>query len=401
MVELRAREHVARQRANGLRWQVFGEADPARSGDLLDALTGAEAALSEAEHRRMRAESAPEPAAEPRRTYLVRGPRTTGLDVSVALRMAHVPTSIYHLFDAADNPLVSCTVRNASGQPRRLRVTVFVDGYSARCVRTVELGAGATATQDHLPTLYPDRLRELHELSAATVNVMVEDLDGAVEQHSTVPVALLARTTSPLAVRDPSTGRWCDLTRYFGAFVTPNVPAVMSFLRDVADHHPDKHLAGYQGSPRDVTPQVEAVFLALRAAGITYVNSVIAFSPDDGTASQRVRLPRHSLADRQANCIDGTVLVASLLEAMSMNPAIVVVPGHALVGWETWSGSGTWDYLETTMIGGTANFAQACASARRTAHRYEKLSRDLDDPSRFRRWPLKTLRATHHITPME
>ncbi len=42
--------------------------------------------------------------------------------------------------------------------------------------------------------------------------------------------------------------------------------------------------------------------------------------------------------------------MASLLEAASLQPAIVLVPGHAFVGWETWEGTDEWDYLETTMI---------------------------------------------------
>ncbi len=69
-------------------------------------------------------------------------------------------------------------------------------------------------------------------------------------------------------------------------------------------------------------------------------------------------LPRESLEDKQANCIDGAVLFATLLEAASLNPALVIVPGHAFVAWETWSGSNVWNYLETTMIG-THSFQEA------------------------------------------
>jgi hypothetical protein len=113
-----------------------------------------------------------------------------------------------------------------------------------------------------------------------------------------------------------------------------------------------------------------------------------------------VCLPRESLADREANCIDGTVLVASLLEAMSMSPAIVIVPGHAFVGWETSPGSGEWRHLETTMIG-TAPFEEACLSGERTAERYRDLRDRTGDPLRFRLWPLRTLRSEERITPME
>jgi len=33
-----------------------------------------------------------------------------------------------------------------------------------------------------------------------------------------------------------------------------------------------------------------------------------------------------------------------------LHAAIVLVPGHAFVGWETWEGRDEWDYLETTLV---------------------------------------------------
>jgi hypothetical protein len=94
------------------------------------------------------------------------------------------------------------------------------------------------------------------------------------------------------------------------------------------------------------------------------------------------------------------VLVASLLEAISINPAIVVVPGHAFIGWETWADSGEWRYLETTMIA-TADFDEACASADETADHYDEIYQQTGDRSRFRRWSVAELRSARRITPME
>ncbi|MCW2569412.1 MAG: hypothetical protein JWN54_3509 [Mycobacterium sp.] len=407
---LRRQEYFARLRVNALRREVYQQADPAASESLLDELQRAEEELIPLTEQRAQAQ-----VADPRGggvivdterdsppAQAVRGADTTGLDARVVLRMAQVPTSIYHLLSPASHPLVSCTVRNARTNrgTRRVRVTSFIEGYSARTVHTVEIPSGATSSFDQLPTLFPDRVREVGELTGATLNVLVEDLDGKTELHRTETIWLLARTAAPLAVMDPATGQWQDMSPYFGAFVTPNAPAIMSFLRTVAEHHPDRRLAGYQGDASAVGPQVRAVFDALKTAGITYINSVIAFSPDEGGSTQRVRLPRESLADKEANCIDGTVLVASLLEALSMSPAIVVVPGHAFLAWETWQDSGEWRYLETTMIG-SATFDEACASAERTAATYRQAAERTGNPLQFRRRSLQELRSVHQITPME
>jgi hypothetical protein len=404
----RQEEYAKRLAVNALRREVFEQADPAASGTLLDALRLAEEELAALERTRADAQLAARTdgvigtlrSGEGGSGYEVRGSRTTGLEARVVLRMAQLPTSIHHLLDRDEHPLISCTIQNHSPDTRRLRVTSFLEGYSARAVDMVELAGDEKVEITQLPTLFPDRVRDITELTKATVNVMVEDVDGAVELHRTATVPLLARTAVPLAVMEPETGRWQDLSRYLGAFVTPNTPPIMAFLRRVAEHHPDLRLVGYQGQRDGVARQVQAIFYALKAAGITYVNSVVAFSPEDGTQTQRIRLPGESLADRQANCVDGTVLVASLLEAMSMNPAIVVVPAHAFVAWETWPDSGEWRYLETTMIG-SATFEAACASAERTAERYRELSAQTGNPFHFRRWPLSVLRSVHRITPVE
>lgn len=400
--QLSSAEYGVRLRVNALRRAVFEQYDPTNSAELLTALQDAETELAALERERATAaadrDDRPEVDDGPR--FEIRGGQTTGLEATVVLRMAQLPTSVYHLFDRTDHPLVSCTVKNTSDRTRRLRITSMIDGYSARAVDTVELDTYAEVTIGQLPTLFPDRLAGLYELSSATVNALVEDLDGGVELHRTEVVPLLARQAAPMAVRDPATGLWTDLSRYLGAFVTPNAPAVMSFLRQVAAHHPQGHLAGYQGDEADVEQQLSAVFDALKAAGITYVNSLVAFSPDDGTSTQRVRTPTESLADQEANCIDGAVLVASLLEACSLSAALVVVPGHAFVGWETQEGSGSWHYLETTMIG-SSTFTEACASAEQLASHYTQLRDRTGDASRFRLWSLNELRSVHHITPME
>ena len=52
----------------------------------------------------------------------------------------------------------------------------------------------------------------------------------------------------------------------------------------------------------------------------------------------------------QANCIDGTVLFASALENIGIEPLIVLIPGHAFVGWKRWTDSNVCGFLETTMI---------------------------------------------------
>lgn len=412
--ELRQGEYVLRRETARLRRLVFDQDDPTDSPELLSELDQAEEKLLDIEQQRSEAEQTGGNGGVVLDTKVeshLLGPETTGLEARVELRMEFVPTAIAHLLEREEDPLLRCRVKSTDDKrTRRLRVSAFVERYAPPAVETVELKPLAEHTFDLLPIFDREETRQVTEITQATLNLLLEDLGGeiepggperrgAVELHRSIPIWLLARTCVPFAIRDPTTGAWRDMTPYFGAFVTPNAPAVMAFVRTAADRHPQKTLAGYQGKREEVEPQVRAIFDALQTdAGITYVNSVIAFSPDEGSATQRVRLPRESLEDKQANCIDGTVLYASLLEAVSLSPAIVVVPGHAFLAWETWEGSNEWRYVETTMIN-SYSFEEASASAEATAEHYEANEGSLK--GRFSRWPLRELRSVRRIMPME
>jgi hypothetical protein len=403
LLRLRDAEYVARLRVTALRRRLYDGGGLPDDPDARAALVAAEDALTTAVKARQdaqRADTRSGVVLDTTRDPGVLGAGTTRLEARIELRMDYVPTSIAHLMTAADHPLLRCTVKNRSNDIRRLRVTSLIDGYSASSVETAEIEGQQEHEFRQLPALRPEAVVEVHELTRATLNVLVEDIaaSGQVELHQSVPIWLLPRTSAPLAIQDPVTGDWVDMAPYLGAFVTPNAPSVMTFLRTVAERVPDRALVGYQGDESTVEPQVRAMFDALHDEGrITYVNSVLTSSPEEGFADQRVRLPRESLADGAANCIDGTVLYASLMEAASLNPAIVVVPGHAFVAWETWEGNGTWAYLETTMTGG-GDFAAARASAEQSAAMYGGRG---DGPDGMRRLSVRELRTQRRITPME
>ncbi len=321
-------------------------------------------------------------------------------ELAVHLRMEQVYTALCDLFDAEERPLVEVVLTNGTARAQRLRASVEIQQYSTRADKTATLAPGASATLRLLPPLLREQVRSLTVITRAMATVTVTDLDAGRDLHQQgYPVWLLARNAAPIATRDPATGTWVDLTRYFGAFVTPDAPPVRAFLRNVAMHHPNRRM----GDRRDDTrSQARAIYEALRTlqedSGILYVNSTTSFNPDDAARDQRVRLPRESLAEGLANCIDGVLLFASLLEACTVDAALVISTDHAIVGWpRTWRGD-SWEYLDTTML--TNNiFPEACEIGTRKAAQWQEQA--AGDPARFRRWSVRELRERYHITPLE
>ena len=162
----------------------------------------------------------------------------------------------------------------------------------------------------------------------------------------------------------PVPTRSSTFPQYYGAWVTPYAETVQERVRHAADLVPDRQIWGYQRDRDSVTQQVAPSISPSRKpeSPTSTRSSITGLGP--GELTQRTRLPRESLSGRAANCIDGSVLFASLLEGSSLNAALVLVPGHAFVGWEVWDGSDDWKFLETTMIG-SHDFEAACISGER------------------------------------
>jgi len=318
--------------------------------------------------------------------------------VSVSLLTRTVPTAYCHHLDVSAFPLVTVTLDN-TGQGcanAALRISAAVEGYSDEAVASPRVVQGQQARVSLLPVLRPPAVATLNEMRPATLRVTVEQTAPTARTlyDQTERIHLHARDTALLAVEAPD-GSIVDLTRYLAAWVTPRRPEIEQLLRRAAEHHPARCFAGYQGASTltegaaIVRVQAQALFTALKQdADLVYVNSPLNLGQQAGQVTQRVRLPTESLAaGGSANCIDGTVLFASLLELASLDPFIVVVPGHAFVGWRVWRGVNRYEFLETTMIGsGDFDAAQQAAQAR-----YEDvlakgyLSRGLFDPGGFAR----------------
>jgi len=328
------------------------------------------------------------------------GPEASGVEVQAIKRQSHIPTGIVHLLEADETPLVTFKLKALGDQNVRLRMVTFVEGYSAQAISTIELQPNEPLEVNHLPTFFPEHIRWVNELTRASLNVRVDDLAGTIQEHRTFPIWMLARTSAYNGIKDPATGGWIDLSKYLAAWVTPGAQEVLQVLRRAAEFHPQKRISGYQAGAAEVQQQVEAIFKALKAEEILYINSIVAFGPDRDVTIQRVRLPRQSIRSKSANCIDGTVLMASVLEAASLSPGIVLVPGHAFVAWKKDLEGDEWEYLETTMIA-THDFKAASLRGKILAEQYGMLAERSGDERYFCLLPLAALRVNEGITPME
>jgi hypothetical protein len=137
----------------------------------------------------------------------------------------------------------------------------------------------------------------------------------------------------------------------FAAYVNEQHPFLDKLLREALDIGIVESFSGYQQDEAEVIRQVYAIWDALVTRDVRY-SSITATSVKAQTvASQHVRLIEESLNNSQANCVDGSVLLASALRKIGIEPFLVLVPGHCYVGFYVDEQKENMLAIETTMLG--------------------------------------------------
>jgi hypothetical protein len=272
-------------------------------------------------------------------------------------------------------PFVTCRIDN-TGQDcvnTRVIIEVMIRGISEPYRDMLHISSGQLEQCVLLPRLSKDAIMKLTEISRPTCRVYVKretEIYPRVLHDKDYEIELYAYDTALLAMWTPEGQLAEDLADYLAVFVTPHQSDVEQLVRLAVERHPQQAMPGYQGAEyiidgrrqvnlaeaRNISRlQAKAFFETLKKeVRLRYTNALGNFGKQPYQTTQRVRLPFVSLANNsglgQANCIDGAVLFASLLENLDMEPLIVLVPGHAFVGWRIWRGVDDYDFLETTMI---------------------------------------------------
>lgn len=204
--------------------------------------------------------------------------------------------------------------------------------------------------------IYPDiiwnyeALKDNKQAAPISVAVTVElNKDNLGQRVRTFSVRSI--NECPLGYID-SKMKFHDTGIFFAAYVNEEHPMIDQLLREALNTRIVNRFLGYQ-SPKqgDVDKQVYALWNILQKRNFRYSSISNTSLSSNIVYAQRVRTLDDALASAQINCVDGSVLFASLLRAINIDPILVRTPGHMFVGYYTDSGHKNKEFLETTMIG--------------------------------------------------
>lgn len=145
--------------------------------------------------------------------------------------------------------------------------------------------------------------------------------------------------------------RYISTRLFYAAYVNEENPQIDKVLREALNTKIVRRFLGYQSSEEMVDKQVYALWYVLQKRNFRYSSVSYSSLSSNVVYSQRVRTFEDALNSSQINCVDGSVLFASLLRAINITPVLVQMPGHMFVGYYTSQNKKDITFLETTMIG--------------------------------------------------
>ena len=236
-------------------------------------------------------------------------------EVNFAMQQNHVPVvrKIY-------------VVNKSEESVENVSITIdFEPLFAEQCVIRIDaIAAGCEEEINNIPVRFSTSfLSELTERISGSMKVQVK-VGEEDELQQTYDVDLLAFNEWQ------GNGVYPEIT---AAFVTPNHPVLPPIIKRASEilgsWTGSSALDAYQTrDPNRVKMQMAAVFEAVSEQGIAYCTAPASFDKD----GQRVRLAGEVIGNRLANCMDISLFYASCLEAIGINPLIIITEGHAFAG---------------------------------------------------------------------
>ena len=181
-------------------------------------------------------------------------------------------------------------------------------------------------------------------------SVRVNDLDLG---HEMLPIRIRSVNDVPFYMEKDLSGEPGDYKVLFAGFVNESHSSIQTLLQEALKAKAVDSFMGYQTDAAGVTRQAFAIWSALQRRHVRYSNIATpsASSPSGTVYSQAVRFVDETIDSQQANCVDGSVLFASALYKIGIDPILVLKPEHMFVGYWLDADHSNYQFLETTLLG--------------------------------------------------
>jgi len=299
-------------------------------------------------------------------------------EVSVNI-MDEIPTAVYHLMKDYRASAISVALSNNSNETEKYKILYRIGPNSKMETKEIVLPQAKKTKLNLIPLLTPDSIRKYNNVPTPE-DIYVEIYrvspvgDTELVLHKRYETSMLPCDQFCMRMIDANSQSY-DLSSALATWVTytdRNLSEVVSkasikgmkmnpTVKIVGQQSPDV-FTGPNSDNRsldqkdsDFLAQINLLYDTLKDDyHLTYVNQPMVYK-----TTQRIKFPCETLKNK-GNCIELSVLFASLLESVEFDPIIILFKesGHAVVGWRIkQGGKEKYRFLETNVFGEDFNKA--------------------------------------------
>lgn len=290
-------------------------------------------------------------------------PEDKDFEIIPEIQKNPIPSRIYEDLErmsSYEDVFVNFDIFNLTNKKRRLRIEIDIPDYatlSKKIFIVHGLGNGRDGRKARVkinlcPRLKRDVLNSIINTEKATLIATVTDEDTKeVLYDDTHQIILLPSDQMVWSIKNPRNSHSYNLSKFIASWIKPKDS--LGLLDSIRVGSAKYHLGGspmYDGTPESLLEHVKAVYQFLaNDLKLIYVNQP--FNGCHQYDAQRVLLPENVLKNGAGNCIDLTVLFASVLEGFGIQSLVFITRDHAYIGWGNPKSIKTMIALETTGLG--------------------------------------------------
>jgi len=295
--------------------------------------------------------------------FMVMIPPDKNVEVNVRTIQRPVPIRIYEQMQTMQgyqDVLIKYDIFNFSHEKLRLRVETEILDFTEKAVKVIFLhginnkrNQKARTMLTQCPRLKRGLLEQLTKPEKAMMHCKVMNEDTKeVYYEETINVDLLPNDEILWELKDIRSNAKYGMHEFVCSWITPrdSEGLVEKIRTEAALKRPSRSFG--DGDFNDLSvieSHVRAVYEYLSEYGLVYVSQP--FSATPSMQGQRIVLPEVVLKNKAGNCIDLTVLFASILEGVGLYSLIFLTEDHAFIGWGNKNRPNEILFLETTAIG--------------------------------------------------
>lgn len=292
---------------------------------------------------------------------------------SVAVQtMKSVPVSIYSLLPQLRVPPITVVIKNNSKQKKDFMIVYRFIPITDEQITRITVEPGKQESCWLFPILPSARAAKVQVSESDVLHLRVYSTGTDNKKITKVCDDFMENITfcpnnQYFTQIKNSSGSVVDVLPTLCSWVTYNDPSMSIVLTKASDRglretpaikivgaqDPSIFAKAQEQTEKDYFEQIRIIYETLKEDyNITYLNNPVA-ERGEFITSQRVKFPAQTLLEK-GNCIELSVLFASLLEGIDINPIIVLLPseGHCVVGWEIPGSTGSrYRLLETNLFG--------------------------------------------------